>query len=136
MQTTERAFNQPRIIRPSLMAFPLSWTYIAMVLYAGWSAGDPEAKFNAVTILLPWVAFMVPIMLMATYGRQYVVQGNTITKINRITGDRLTMNLWSVVTVRPKPIVFGYGHMIYTLCGGVTFKMKNIKLPPKGRVTF
>ena len=74
---------------------------------------------------------MLLIMLLATYGRSYVITENQIAKINHITGKKESAYMNSIGRLQIKPRAFGYGHMILTLAGGHKLKIKNIKLPSK-----
>ena len=114
-------------IKPSLFAFPLTWLWIIplnlMVISS--DAGAFKAEMILMYGLLPLL-----VLLMVTKGRSYILQGNTLTKVNHLSGDREVISTLNIRKVQIKPRAFGYGSVILTLAGGDTFTIKNIKLPP------
>jgi len=108
--------------------FPLTWLWVISMSIVIYMVGITEVTLHLIFIY--WLPPVV-LMLLATYGRSYVISENVITKINHITGKKECINVNAIRRMQIKPIAFGYGHMILTLAGGHKFKIKNIKLPIK-----
>jgi len=117
-------------LKPSLKAFPLLWVWLIMVCVI---IANQTNMFAQCILFLFCVLPVWLIMLFATQGCSYRYQNNTITKLNHITGQRLTIKLDDVTHVTTQPLFFGgllgCSHVIFTLKNGRKFKIKNIKLP-------
>jgi hypothetical protein len=113
-------------IKPSLMAFPKTWLWLALISIQILLTGTVFAQIiMAIMCVLP----IVMVLMFATLGRSYTLDKNIITKTNHITGTTISIRVDDINGVRLKPNILGYGQVILTLVGGQTFKINNIKLP-------
>jgi len=118
--------GKPRVIKSSLLAFPKTWFWMITINLAATSSDSGALK--AVVFIM---YFLMPllVLLMITKGRSYILQGNKITKVNHISGDREVISTLNIQKVQIKPSEFGYGTVILMLADGDAFDIKNIKLP-------
>lgn len=114
-----------KVIRPSVIAFPLTALLLALAGYGIVVAKGVDAMAIFFYVLLP----VLSMLLFATYGRSYSISQNRITKTNRIIRKVESTDFRSIVRMQVKPIAFGYGHIVLTLVDGRKLKLKNIKLP-------
>ena len=113
-------------IKPSLMAFPKTWLWLAFISIQILLTGT---VFAQIIMVIMCVLPIVMVLMLATLGRSYTLDKNIITKTNHITGARTSVCIGGISAVDVKPNMFGYGHVLFTLADGGVFNIKNIKLP-------
>ena len=113
-------------IKPSLIAFHKTWLWL---MFVSIQILLVEGIFAQVILALMYVLPIVIVLIFVTYGRSYTLDKNIITKTNHITGTTISICVDDINGVRLKPNILGYGQVVFTLVGGQTFKINNIKLP-------
>lgn len=127
----KKTTGKSSVIKPSLLAYPKTWFWMITINLAATSSDS--GAFKAIVFIM---YFLLPllVLIMITKGRSYILQGNTITKVNHLSGDREAISTLNIQKVQIKPSVFGCGNVILTLADGSTFNIKNIKLPSRRRI--